>query len=64
MTSLSIFGTWTEDTFGLLRISRGSDAPNTTLLINTQGPEEFFRQFALPDVKAGGPDVVELDSKC
>jgi hypothetical protein len=45
MTSLTIFGRWAEEAFGLLRISPGSDKPNTTLLVNTKGPEEFFKQF-------------------
>ena len=53
MTSMTVFGRWSEDAFGLLRISPGSDAPNTTLLVNTQRPEEFFKQFPRPDVKAG-----------
>lgn len=59
MTSLEVFGRWTEDNFGLVKITPGSDEPNTTLLINTQDPVTFFtQQYPFPGVRATGSSFV------
>eukprot|EP00406_Dinophysis_acuminata_P079503 CAMPEP_0179255284 /NCGR_PEP_ID=MMETSP0797-20121207/23670_1 /TAXON_ID=47934 /ORGANISM="Dinophysis acuminata, Strain DAEP01" /LENGTH=354 /DNA_ID=CAMNT_0020963179 /DNA_START=77 /DNA_END=1141 /DNA_ORIENTATION=+ len=44
ITNISIWGNWTGE-FGLMHISSGSNAPHTPLLVNTQGPRDYFERF-------------------
>jgi len=50
--SLAFLGNWTGP-FGQLRVTPGSDAPNTTLQANGQEPDAFFGRFPAHDVQVG-----------